>query len=155
MTLVGFRKLQSVRGNLTVIYKGRGSKNEGELLLIDHDRKSVNSLFADTVNNKVDSKLENILKDEDVLKKYQPEHFKIERETDGAGRPTEKRFDQSFLAQKYTVQTVYTMTKYKQNLQGISKTIKQLKAFETFDDYLANDIDFEQQLFDDNDNGTD
>ena len=53
MTLIGFRKLQSIRGNLTVIYKGRGSTNAGELLLIDHDRKSVNSIFEETVENKV------------------------------------------------------------------------------------------------------
>ena len=97
MTLIGFRKLQSIRGNLTVIYKGRGSTNEGELLLIDHERKSVNSIFQDTVNNKLDRKLENILKDEDILKKYQPEHFKIEKERNAQGIPTEKKFE-SFTA---------------------------------------------------------
>jgi hypothetical protein len=35
------------------------------------------------------------------------------------------------------------MTKYKQNLLGLRSIIKQLKAFTTFDDYLANDIDFD------------
>ena len=77
MTLIGFRKLQSIRGNLTVIYKGWGSNNEGDLLLIDHDRKSVNSIFEDTVENKVHRDLDNILKDENILKKYKPEQFKI------------------------------------------------------------------------------
>lgn len=37
MTLVGFKKLKSIRGNLSVIFKGRGQDNEGELFVIDHD----------------------------------------------------------------------------------------------------------------------
>lgn len=82
MTLVGFRKLQSIRGNLSVVYKGRNEPNEGELLLIDHDRKHVASIFEDTVNNKLDRKIDNILKDDDTLKKYQPEFFKIEKDLD-------------------------------------------------------------------------
>jgi hypothetical protein len=67
---------------MTVVYKGRGSSNSGELLLIDHDRKSVNSIFEETVENKVHKDLENILKDENILKKYKREHFKIEKEKD-------------------------------------------------------------------------
>lgn len=31
------------------------------------------------------------------------------------------------------------MTKYKQNLISLRSTIKQLKAFKTFEDYLANE----------------
>jgi hypothetical protein len=60
-----------------VVYKGRGSTNEGDLLLIDHDRKSVNSIFEDTAENKVYRDLDNILRDENILKKYKPEQFKI------------------------------------------------------------------------------
>ena len=90
MTLVGFRKLQSIRGNLSVIYKGRGEHNEGELLLVDHDRKHVASIFEDTVNNKLDRKIDGILKDDDTLKKYQPEYFKIEKDLDQYGKPVTK-----------------------------------------------------------------
>ena len=65
-----------------MIYKGWDSPNAGELLLIDHDRKSVNSIFEDTVENKLERDIENILKDENVLKKYKPEMFKIEKDKD-------------------------------------------------------------------------
>lgn len=40
------------------------------------------------------------------------------------------------------------MTKYKQNLISLRSTIKQLKAFKTFEDYLANELDMFQQDFD-------
>ena len=41
MSLIGFKKLKSIRGNLSVIFKGRGQENEGELFVVDHDSKSV------------------------------------------------------------------------------------------------------------------
>jgi hypothetical protein len=65
-----------------VIYKGRESANAGELLLIDHDRKTVNSIFEETVETKLQKDLENILKDDNILKKYKPEQFKIEKDKD-------------------------------------------------------------------------
>lgn len=66
-------------------------------MLIDHDRKSVNSIFEETVENKVYKDLDNILKDDNILKKYKREHFKIEKEKDSQGRPVEKKFE-SYLA---------------------------------------------------------
>lgn len=87
MTLIGFKKFQSIRGNITVIYKGRESSNAGELLLIDHDRKTVNSIFEETVETKLQRDLENILKDDNILKKYKPEQFKIEKDKDSQNRP--------------------------------------------------------------------
>lgn len=130
MTLIGFKKLQSIRGNLTVIYKGRGQNNEGELLLIDHDRKSVNSIFEDTTENKVSRDLDNILKDEYILKKYKPEQFNITKDL-VQGKPITKNFE-SFKAHKYTLNTVYTMTKYKQSRAQVGD----LKHYQTFDDYI-------------------
>lgn len=37
MSLVGFKKLKCIRGNLSVLFKGRGQENEGELIMVDHD----------------------------------------------------------------------------------------------------------------------
>lgn len=42
MTLVGYKKFKCVRGNLSVIFKGRGSgDSEGELIVVDHTNKTV------------------------------------------------------------------------------------------------------------------
>ncbi len=37
MTLVGFKNLKSIRGNLSVLFKGRCQENEGELLVVNHE----------------------------------------------------------------------------------------------------------------------
>lgn len=81
-------------------------------MLVDHDRKTVQSIFEETVENKLEKDLDNIMKDEKILKKYKPEHFKINMDKDSYGKPVEKKIE-GFVTQKYTVTTVYTMTKYK------------------------------------------
>lgn len=88
---------------------------EGELLVIDHDKKYVKSIFDDTTENKIDKDLDNIMKNENVLKEYIPESFKIDKDYDKERRSITKNIE-GYSAIKYNVQTVYTMTKYKQNL---------------------------------------
>jgi hypothetical protein len=63
MTLVGFRNLKCIRGNLSVIFKGRNQDNEGELLVIDHDTKSVSNIFNDIAYAKIEKDLEDIMAD--------------------------------------------------------------------------------------------
>lgn len=63
MTLIGFRKLKCVRGNVSVIFKGRSQDNEGELYVVDHDSKSVSNIFNDLATSKIEKDLEEILTD--------------------------------------------------------------------------------------------
>jgi len=59
-TLLGFKKLKSIRGDISVLLKGRknnenshtndeNTDQEGELLMIDHERKTVCTIFEDAV----------------------------------------------------------------------------------------------------------
>lgn len=64
MTLVGFRNLKCIRGNISVLFKGRNSENEGELFVVDHDTKSVSNIFSDIAMAKIDKDLEDILSDQ-------------------------------------------------------------------------------------------
>ena len=64
MTLVGFRKLKCVRGNLSVLFKGRGQQNEGDLYVVDHDIKSVSNIFNDIAQTKIDKDLEDIMNEQ-------------------------------------------------------------------------------------------
>ena len=63
MTLVGFRNLKCIRGNLSVLFKGRSQENEGELMVVDHETKSVSNIFNDIAYAKIDKDLEEIMND--------------------------------------------------------------------------------------------
>ena len=48
-----------------MIFKGRNSgSNEGELLVVDHDRKTVTSIFEESVEARVERDIDNIMRDE-------------------------------------------------------------------------------------------
>lgn len=63
MTLVGFRHLKCIRGNLSVLFKGRGQPAEGELLVVDHDTKQVSNIFNNVIVAKLEKDLEDIMSD--------------------------------------------------------------------------------------------
>jgi len=63
MTLVGFRNFKSIRGNLSVLFKGRGTHNEGELIVVNHETRGVSNIFTNVVTAKLDKDLEDIMSD--------------------------------------------------------------------------------------------
>lgn len=46
MKLLGLKNFQQIKGDISVIYKGRGSEQEGELLIVDSRNSDVRSVFA-------------------------------------------------------------------------------------------------------------
>ena len=82
MTLVGFRHLKCIRGKLSVLFKGRGQENEGELYVVDHDSKKVSNIFTDVIYAKLDKDLEDIMSDAQYQKLYKADKFQLEPEMD-------------------------------------------------------------------------
>jgi len=71
MTLLGLQKFNLIKGNISVIYKGRGSgENEGEFLIVDNKLQTVNNAFNRNNENKVMQQIGEILSGKQVLKKY-------------------------------------------------------------------------------------
>ena len=132
MTLVGFKTLKCVRGNLSVLFKGRGQENDGELFVVDHDSKSVSNIFNDVACAKVEKDLEDILADQQYQKLFKADKFRIEPELDKRGEIRAKTIE-GFRAEKHTLKTQFTMTKFRVNLQEVQS----LQRFKTFDEYLA------------------
>mmetsp|Transcript_17676 Transcript_17676/g.16921 ORF Transcript_17676/g.16921 Transcript_17676/m.16921 type:complete len:119 (+) Transcript_17676:487-843(+) len=115
MTLLGFRKLKCVRGNLSVLFKGRGQENAGEMFIVDHDMKSVQSVFNDIAQAKIDKDIEDIMNEQQYQKLFKAEKFKISPELDKRGEPIEKQIE-GYMGEKFQVKTTFQMTKYKINM---------------------------------------
>jgi hypothetical protein len=118
-TLLGYKKLKSIRGNISVLFKGRTPKgqekdnNEGELLMIDHDKKQVCSIFEDAMASaKLQRDIDNIIDGEHVQKHYKLESFKIEPDKQRNGKPNFATIE-GYQAEKYKAQTIYEMIKFK------------------------------------------
>ena len=91
MTLLGLQKFNLIKGNISVLYKGRGSgENEGEFLIVDNKLQTVNNAFNRNNENKVMQQIGEILSGKQVLKKYQTHNVGIDVETDRSKRPMNK-----------------------------------------------------------------
>ena len=72
MTLLGLQKFNLIKGNITVLYKGRNSDKDtrGDLLIIDNKLNTVNSIFNRNQESKVNNTISEILSGNQILKKY-------------------------------------------------------------------------------------
>lgn len=100
--------------------------------MVDHEKNRVSSIFEDATLNRVERDLENILQDEHVQKQFNTERFQLELDRDRNGNKINQTI-QSFVADKYKVVTIYTMTKFKLNTKKIDPFGIQAS---TFDEYL-------------------
>ena len=112
MTLVGFKNLKSIRGNLSVLFKGRSQDNEGELFVVDHDTKNVTNIFNQVVGAKLDKDLDDIMADAQYQKMYKADKFQMEPVIEGRSGQVMQRVIEGFRAEKYKMRTTFTMTKY-------------------------------------------
>ena len=63
MTLLGLQKFNLIKGNISVIFKGRSSEPDmqGELLIVDNKNNTVNSIFNRNTEQKVNTEIQEIL----------------------------------------------------------------------------------------------
>ena len=129
MSLLGLQKFNLIKGNISVLYKGRGSENEGNLLIIDNKLQTVSNIFNRNNEQKVNAEIQDILTGKQILKKYQT--LQVQHELDSE-KP--KKIN-GFESEKYTLKSRYNMVKYQMNLAQIDQ-IKGLKSFEQYVDLM-------------------
>ena len=139
MTLLGLQKFNLIKGNITMLYKGRGSgDNEGDLLVIDNKFQTVSNIFNRNQEAKINATIQEILSGKQILKKFQTHSAVTEVETDKYGRPIAKKVN-GYDSEKYILESRYTMIKYQMNLNQID----QIKGLNTFQEYIeALQIDY-------------
>jgi len=73
MSLLGLQKLNIIKGNISVLFKGRGSDKEtlGELLVIDHKQSTVKNIFNISNETKINQEISDIMSGKQILKKIQ------------------------------------------------------------------------------------
>ena len=93
MTLIGFRNFKCVRGNLSVIFKGRGQEGEGELIVVDHENKQVSSVFSDVGQGKVDKDVDDIMGERLWQKQFKADKFRMEPVVDKKQEIRQKKIE--------------------------------------------------------------
>lgn len=146
MTLLGLQSFNILKGNISILYKGRGSENNdfnaGDLLIVDNKLDTVNNVFNINQENKVNQEINNILTGKQIMKKYHNSQSTIHIESDRNKKPIIKNIN-DYECQKWMLKSKYTMTKFQMNLNQID----QIKGIKTFQEYIeSQEIDFMQLL---------
>lgn len=132
MTLVGFKNLKSIRGNLSVLFKGRSQDNDGELFVVDHDTKNVTNIFNQVVGAKLEKDLDDIMADAQYQKMYKADKFQMEPVIEGRSGQVMQRVIEGFRAEKYKMRTTFTMTKYQIDVGEVQN----IKLYRDFQEYI-------------------
>ena len=112
MTLTGFRRMRCIRGDCSVIFKGRGTDNEGELVMVDHQNKSSLSILSDVVTPRVDEEMERLSKSVKFEKDYKAEKLQLEVAHDWKGEPIREKVD-GYSATKHLAKCSYRVFTHK------------------------------------------
>ena len=133
MTLIGFTKLQCLRGNVSLILKGKGS-DAGKLLMVDHIEKKVTDLLSDISITTLDSQVDELIKEESCSEvKADNVHFKPAENWRGE-KITQKI--ENYNTVKYNAKGTVSFMYNKRNIIE-SAEVNKFKSFENYFSYAV------------------
>ena len=100
MSLLGWRGTKGTKGNYSVLFKGRGVPRSGELLLVDHNAKTVENIFEDLSEEKIEAGVDEMLKDQEYVKQVRAQEISL-TQVKSNGKPVVKKIE-NYLCTKYS-----------------------------------------------------
>ena len=131
--------------DLSILFKGRDTKNEGELFLVDHNNLAIRSVFNDVDDVKIKSTIEKATKHKLKFKESVPEYAKISPFKDWLGTKVYTEID-GIPAQKYNVKCIFKVlqTKWFKTDKKVLENEKQVvydRLIDWYEDYIRYVID--------------
>lgn len=110
LTLLGWKGLKGIRGNLSLLFKGRRHAREGQLLVVNHNTKTVESVFAEQSDETIEEIINEMMKEQENSKLIETAQFSLTPVINGGKQVTQAI--EGYVCKKYTAQ--YT-TLYAEN----------------------------------------
>lgn len=76
-TLLGWRGIKTYRGNLSILFKGKGMAREGSLLIANHEAKTVEKAFTDVTETNIEENIKELLKVQKQTNSMQTQEYKL------------------------------------------------------------------------------
>ncbi len=136
LSMLGWGGGRSVRGNFSILFKGRGTSRAGELLLIDHNARTVDDLFADMSEEAVEASVDEMLKDREYVNQVREREISLTQALN-RGKPVTRTVE-GYACTKYTAR--YKMIIEKQRRQSLV-TREDTTSFNDYFKHALGDID--------------
>jgi len=130
MTLLGWTGTKGIRGNLSILFKGRN----GGLLLVNHATKTVENVFSDLSEHQIEEAIDDLIKEYKHNQNYAQSHEISLLPVISKGKPSTQIIE-NCLCTKYEAK--YTLH-YEKNPEIKPSDQIQIKKFKSFSDYFDN-----------------
>ena len=134
MTLIGFTKLQCLRGNVSLILKGKGS-DAGKLLMVDHIEKKVTDLLSDISIATLDSQVDELIKQESYSSEVKADNVYFKPAENWRGEKVTQKIE-NYNTVKYNAKGTVSFMYTKRNIIE-STEVGKFKSFENYFDYAV------------------
>jgi hypothetical protein len=115
---MGYKNMKSIRGDLSILFKGKGTKDEGEIFVVDHTSTKVSSIFMDVDDSKVQEAIDKAHKRKNKLKESVPDFVTISPFKDWKGYKVYDSID-DVPVQKFNVKCAFRV--YETKVFSVSK----------------------------------
>ena len=135
LSLLGWSKLKSIRGNASIIFNGSGVE-EGKLLMIDHNKKTSIDILADVNSLVLENKVEELIKHEQMHSEVKAENVVFKPATTWRGESIKSNingYDCTKCIAKGTFSLLFTKRNVLSDIDA-----KQFEKFEQYFEYIMN-----------------
>jgi len=134
LSLLGWSKLKSVRGNSSIIFNGLGS-GEGKLLMVDHIKKIAVDVLGDMSSLALENKVDELIKHEKMNSEVRAENVVFKPATNWKGDIAKSNIN-GYECTKSIAKGTFSVLFTKRNIQVEVDT----SHFKTFDEYFEHII---------------
>ncbi len=138
LSLLGWSKLKSIRGNSSIIFNGNGA--EGKLLMIDHIKKNSVDILADVNSLALENKVDELIKHEQMNSEVKAENVVFKPATNWRGENIKSNVN-GYECDKCIAKGTFSLLFTKRNVLNEINP----KDFEKFEHYM--DCTLQQPLW--------
>jgi len=115
LSLLGWSKLQSIRGNSSIIFNGFGNEDGGRLMMIHHDKGLSADLFEDACGLNLESKTEDLIKQDRMRSELRAENVVFKPALNWKGEVITQNLD-GYMTTKYNAKGTFSVLYTKRNI---------------------------------------
>jgi len=115
LSLLGWSKLQSIRGNSSIIFNGFGNEDGGRLMMVNHDKGLSADLFEDACGLNLESKTEDLIKQDRMKSELKAENVVFKPALTWKGEVITQNLD-GYLTTKYNAKGTFSVLYTRRNI---------------------------------------
>jgi hypothetical protein len=136
LSLLGWQKLKTIRGNSSIIFNGKGGE-EGRLCIVDHTKRAIADLFTDMESIALENKVDELMKQEQVNSEIKAENVTFKPAKTWRGEIATQTIE-GYHCTKYNAKGTFSLLFTKRNVL-VEFDVAKFKDFQQYFEYVMED----------------